>query len=545
MFGSGANHGIHAQFIAATAAANGGKRVGLLRGAGTRMASWFYSMMRLLRLQKPLKATIHQQKFVDLTLNPAAKEAIKDIENLKFWKCLYILLRAVYPALRTLRYCDCSTPMMDKIYYLSHRTTEAIKKSQEFLDDEALFGEFKMDRTLSLVGVMVFGSNTGDDGVADVENSENSEDSSQSMVEDDVDEIEDRAASSDSEMEDEAMDVSMGLEVLSHWDKRKVRLEHEYAITGWALSVMAEVREDVKQRMSGIHRDAIEKVVKRLHHPPCPNKNFPSASMNVSQIVDLFWDEFKAFQNMTEPYHIPSRWGTPDVAQGRSYLWHEKYSLPYTKVLGFVACRVTSKLCGIGPAERSWGGVKHIKDGKRSHLTGASIEKRAILYISSKMQRARIEREKREQVDTAGPKALFGDDDINFDLQLEKFGVETDVLKEPAIERIFHAWVEQWEEDIRMKNDPVAEAMLLQKYKNLVFNDPDTKSTMAIWDANMEFRRGKGNGWVLIGCSADPDVEDEPFSLEMACKLIGQTKQADGVQVIRQVAAEEDSDNDE
>jgi hypothetical protein len=117
------------------------------------MASWFYSMMRLLRLQKPLKATIHQQKFVDLTLNPAAKEAIKDVENLKFWKCLYILLRAVYPALRTLRYCDCSTPMMDKIYYLSHRTTEAIKKSQEFLDDEALFGEFKMDRTLSLVDV--------------------------------------------------------------------------------------------------------------------------------------------------------------------------------------------------------------------------------------------------------------------------------------------------------------------------------------------------------------------------------------------------------
>ena len=41
-----------------------------------------------------------------------------------------------------------------------------------------------------------------------------------------------------------------------------------------------------------------------------------------------------------------------------------KYSIPYTTVLGYVACRVTSKLCGIGPAERSWGAVKQIKTGQ-------------------------------------------------------------------------------------------------------------------------------------------------------------------------------------
>jgi hypothetical protein len=29
------------------------------------MASWFYGMMRLLRLKQPLKATIHQQQFRD------------------------------------------------------------------------------------------------------------------------------------------------------------------------------------------------------------------------------------------------------------------------------------------------------------------------------------------------------------------------------------------------------------------------------------------------------------------------------------------------
>ena len=42
------------------------------------------------------------------------------------------------------------------------------------------------------------------------------------------------------------------------------------------------------------------------------------------------------------------------------HLWHKKYSLPSTKVLGFVAFRVTSKILGIGSAERSWGYVKTI-----------------------------------------------------------------------------------------------------------------------------------------------------------------------------------------
>ena len=87
---------------------------------------------------------------------------------------------------------------------------------------------------------------------------------------------------------------------------------------------------------------------------------------------------------------------------GNSYLWHEKYSLPYATVLGYVACHVTSKLCGIGPAERSWGGVKQVKDGTRSHLSGESNKKRSILFVSSKITQARIECEQMEKIDAAG-----------------------------------------------------------------------------------------------------------------------------------------------
>ncbi len=83
---------------------------------------------------------------------------------------------------------------------------------------------------------------------------------------------------------------------------------------------------------------------------------------------------------------------------------------------------------------------------------------------------------------------MFGDDDMNFDLQLEQFGVDTNALKEPATEHVFRAWVEDWEVEIRNKNDSIAEARLLHKYKGLVFVDPDSKNTFSVCEENMEYR---------------------------------------------------------
>jgi hypothetical protein len=84
------NHGIYTQFMAQSALANQGRKVGLLilKGAGTRMALWFYAMMRALCLRQPLTATIHQQTFVDLTLKDSAKAAMCDIKDDKFWKSI-------------------------------------------------------------------------------------------------------------------------------------------------------------------------------------------------------------------------------------------------------------------------------------------------------------------------------------------------------------------------------------------------------------------------------------------------------------------------
>ena len=61
-------------------------------------------------------------------------------------------------------------------------------------------------------------------------------------------------------------------------------------------------------------------------------------------------------------------WKIEDIRYGNIHLWHQKYSPPYTKVLGFVACSVTSKVLAVDAAERSKGDVKTIKYAKRSDI---------------------------------------------------------------------------------------------------------------------------------------------------------------------------------
>jgi hypothetical protein len=109
-----------------------------------------------------------------------------------------------------------------------------------------------------------------------------------------------------------------------------------------------------------------------------------------------------------------------------------------------------------------------------------------VIYITVKQQEARLNLAQNEKLDAKGPNAMFCDDNINFDLQLEMQDVDPDGLVEPEVQRVFHAWVEDWEEDARRSNHAVAEARLIQKYKSLVFHDPDTGNTCLIYNKNIE-----------------------------------------------------------
>jgi hypothetical protein len=56
-----------------------------------------------------------------------------------------------------------------------------------------------------------------------------------------------------------------------------------------------------------------------------------------------------------------------------------------------------------------------------------------------------------------------------------------------------------------------------------------------IWEQNMEFHRGRENGWFLLGVCASNAVEDDALTLtlELACDMIGDTPQREGIQVVR------------
>ena len=65
-----------------------------------------------------------------------------DIEDKNFWKEIYTIVRATFPALRHICYCDINTPAMDKLFNLSHCTTIAIERSCGFLNDVGIFGTY-------------------------------------------------------------------------------------------------------------------------------------------------------------------------------------------------------------------------------------------------------------------------------------------------------------------------------------------------------------------------------------------------------------------
>jgi hypothetical protein len=208
----------------------------------------------------------------------------------------------------------------------------------------------------------------------------------------------------------ERASCNFGQLALLLWEKRRVKLEHDYSITAWVLCVMPEVYQDACTRMNGDHRVAIERCVRRLHQLPMANTNEDIIGKSEDEIVVIFFKELKAFQKRLAPFDRVWIFNSLDAIRGKSAIWHEMHSLPFTQVLGY-ACRTTSKTLGIGPFERSWGDLKNIKIGKRSHMGADSVEKRTILYGSAIQQEARLRRVELEKLD-AGPSGMFCDDDL-------------------------------------------------------------------------------------------------------------------------------------
>ncbi len=138
IFGSGDIHAIHDQFMAQVSIFNYGHKIGLLQGAGICFATWFNAIHWLLRLKRALKVTIHGAAFESVAKNARNVLAVEDIEDEIFWNSIFCLLRAVFPSMKALRYCDSKVPAMDN-FFLVKRADVAIENSLSMLNDEELF----------------------------------------------------------------------------------------------------------------------------------------------------------------------------------------------------------------------------------------------------------------------------------------------------------------------------------------------------------------------------------------------------------------------
>ena len=103
---------------------------------------------------------------------------------------------------------------------------------------------------------------------------------------------------------------------------------------------MAAVQDYFVERMTGVHCDALEHVVTKLHEPPCTNNSKEIEGKTIGDIVNMFWLYFKNFHHKTVPFDKEARWLTNTASVGKSHIWNKFYSLPYAVILGFISCIV-------------------------------------------------------------------------------------------------------------------------------------------------------------------------------------------------------------
>ena len=108
-----------------------------------------------------------------------------------------------------------------------------------------------------------------------------------------------------------------------------MHINADFAVTGWMLCVILHILRDTKYHSDNDHSKQVNNVIKTLFHGLSENK------MAVTQ--DIFWAEYTDFDNNNDSFDGDEFiWKIKDIRNGNSHLWHQKYSLPCTKVLGFV-----------------------------------------------------------------------------------------------------------------------------------------------------------------------------------------------------------------
>ena len=503
MFGSGAMHSPYALFLQQSKMFNGGRKVGLIRAADTRMAGHSYAQCRLLRLRGPLLATINSAAYIDLKLKGFSKKVEEYLSNPEMWVATFVIQRCLFPMIRVLRLCDKSAlGGMSKIVYYVHKTDEAIEKSMDALNELRFFDNYDREDAEDVDGVDLQNDFQEDD--------ESMDDSSVEEEEPEplVDNTDDDTDDEDSEAEEETVPRNLGERIKSFWLLRRSKLITPLSLAAWYCCPHPDIRQDVRDHEIGGNRLDVETVIMKLF--------YPMTDGDIGRLIQTFWREFDQFQMKRGPsYSREWIWESDEISNGNCHLWHKLYSLPFTEVFGKVACRVTSKPLGCGLAERNWGVVKHLKTGKRAHLSSAKAQQQATIYGAACMERGRVKEE------TAGSPFLMDstwtDADMAFQtsLGLENWNAVTGMVPAPLVvpRRIFKAWIEDWEFQLLRDNDVVTKAKFVQKYWGLKWVDLDHNELCVAEDLRYYGGRN-GSGWCVIGKNVS-DGKTEAWTLDL------------------------------
>ena len=405
------------------------------------------------------------------------------------WDYMAKFVRAVFPMLIVLRLTDQKDPAMDKLYFYIRRMDKTLEKSKLILDEleEKLQGQsWRFLNSLSEESMY-------DDDNNDYDATNDSD-------------IQAKIIDSTSEESDiEQCTTSLGQKVINLWNKRRAKLVTDFAIAGWLLSPIPEIFEDSALNMTGEDRNVLERLLQKMM-----GTGMADDSDEFAAIMNTFWSEYEDFKSKSGPFGKAYIWNAKnsDLVLGKSHLWHKTNSYFHTKVLGKFACRVCSKIVGMGSAERNWGDVKYLKSEKRAHLSPEAVQKQATIFGASCMADAALERQKTQSL-TTEPYKFW--DEKDFDNQFDLLSVKETPQKPP---RILKCYFEDWEKEHIGKDSDVSEAKFLQKYGGLEFRDLDNRRFLRINSTELFFERKK---WYIA--AIDENGKEEPWALEPECPL--------------------------
>ncbi len=84
-------------------------------------------------------------------------------------------------------------------------------------------------------------------------------------------------------------EASLSAMIKQSWMKRKHLLEHDFAFTGWAFSILLEIQDDVSLNLDNDKRMAIQRVIAKLHVALNPNSKVANDEIEV--IINTCWKE--------------------------------------------------------------------------------------------------------------------------------------------------------------------------------------------------------------------------------------------------------------